>query len=259
MSLLPTKEWASDIVNDVQSDMVDPILISAWQFYIQHAGIEIEQEVLDRGWAGAGMWFNRLAHLNGSFQDSVVALPHMSEFPDIMNEVRDLVQKENPGVTGTDIFKPRLSRNRPVALGPADTNIAIALYETYKLWNEDGGAEGDPEKEIIYNAFMDTMNMILGTDGLFDIRGANVSVHPLVQLIMIGKGMVESTIRNLGVAAGTSFMGGIVKAANNNANNFFAGVSGMMTATAFLGLTAGLVLFYVLPFLPFVYFFFAVG
>lgn len=259
MSLLPTKEWATDIITDVQETFIDPVLISAWQFYVQNAGIEIEDEILDRGWAGAGMWFNRLAHLNGSFQDSVVALPHMSKFPDVMIQVQDMVQKENPGVTGTDLYKPRLSRNRPVALGPADTSRAVALYETYKLWNEDGGAEGDPEKEIMYNAFMDTMNMIMGTDGLFDIRGANVSTHPLVQLIMIGKGMVESTIRNLGVAAGTSFMGGIAKAAGSGPNNFFAGVSGMMTSTAFLGLTAGLVLFYVLPFLPFVYFFFAVG
>ena len=259
VSLLPEKEWSSEIVNDVQTNMLDPALIAAWQFYIQHAGIEIETDILNRGWAGAGMWFNRLAHLNGSFQDSVVAIPKMSKFPAVMEEVRNDVQKENAGVTGTDLFKPRLSRGKAVALGPADTDRATALYETYKLWNEDGGADGDPEKEVIYNAFMDAMNMIMGTDGLFDIRGANVSTHPLVQLIMIGKGMVESTIRNLGVAAGTSFMGGIAKAMGSGANNFFAGVSGMMTSTAFLGLTVGIVLFYVLPFLPFVYFFFAVG
>lgn len=259
VSLLPEKEWSSDIVNDVHSMIVDPALVSAWQFYIQNAGIEIEDEILLRGWAGAGMWFNRLAHLNGSFQDSVTALPQMSKFPLVMEHVREDVKKENPGVSGTEMFKPRLSRGRPVAIGTdADTSRASAMYETYKLWNDDGGADGDPEKELLYNAFMDTMNMIMGTDAVFDIRGANVSTHPLVQLIMIGKGMVESTIRNLGVAAGTSFMGGLA-GAGSKANSFFSGVSGIMSTTAFIGLTAGIVLFYVLPFLPFVYFFFAVG
>jgi len=205
------------------------------------------------------MWFNRLAHLNGSFQDSVTALPQMAKYPLVMEQVRDALKKENANVGGTDLFKPRLSRDRPVGLGTeTDTSRAVALYETYKLWNDDGGAGGDPEKEITHNAFMDTMNMIMGTDGLFDIRGANVSTHPLVQLIMIGKGMVESTIRNLGVAAGASFMGGLA-GAGSGANNFFAGVSGIFSTTAFIGLTAGIVLFYVLPFLPFVYFFFAVG
>lgn len=259
-SLLPSKQWSSEIINDVQTMFLDPTVVGAWTFYANYAGIEIEADILNRGWAGAGMWFNRLAHLNGSFQDSVVALPQMSKYPIVMEEVRDALRKENAGVTGTDIFKPRLSRGKAIGLGQKnDTVRATTLYNTYKHWNQDGGAQGDPEKEVIYNAFMDAMNMIMGTDGLFDIRGANVSTHPLVQLIMIGKGMVESTIRNLGVAAGASFMGGIAKAAGSGANNFFSGVSGMMTSTAFLGLTVGIVLFYVLPFLPFIYFFFAVG
>ncbi len=257
--LTPSKEWSETIKDQIQSLIIDVALLDAWTFYLNNSDIEIENTILNRGWAGAGMWFNRLAHLNGTFQDSITALPHMSLYPSVMEYVRDTQQAENAGVTGTELFKPYLSRERQIPFGPGDKNTAIALHKTYELWNEDGGASGDPEKEVMYNAFMDAMNMVLGTDGLFDIRGANVHLNPLVQLIMIGKGMVESTIRNLGVAAGTSFMGGIANAAGSGANNFFAGVSSMMTSTAFLGLTAGLVLFYVLPFLPFVYFFFAVG
>lgn len=259
-SQTPSKVWTDYIIRNIHTDVVNPLLIRAWRFYVEHADIEIEEEILRRGWGGAGMWFNRLAHINGSFQDAANAVPMLRQYPKVMEFVRDSVRRENAGITGTEQFSPNLVRGRNAAFDrPGDLNRATAMYETYKLWNDDGGASGDPEKEIVYNIIIDGMNMILGTDALFDIRGANVQTHPLVQLIMIGKSMVESTIRNLAVAGGTAFMGGMMASLTNNANNFFSGISKLMTSTAFLGLTAGVVLFYVLPFLPFVYFFFAIG
>jgi hypothetical protein len=71
--------------------------------------------------------------------------------------------------------------------------------------------------------------------------------------------MVESTIRNIGVAAGLSFMGGVAKAVSGTDNNFMSAMSSIIFSTAFIGSTAGVVLYYIVPFLPFVYFFFAVG
>lgn len=66
--------------------------------------------------------------------------------------------------------------------------------------------------------------------------------------------MVESAVRSLGYAALGTTLGaaGVGGALGGIAANFFISV-------AMMGLTVGFVLFYVVPFLPFIYFFFAVG
>lgn len=257
----PEKIWSETIVDGWQSDFFTN-LVSAWQLFIPNSGLEIEADILNRGWAGAGMWFNRLADINGRFQTAVGAIPEMRQYPLVMEEVRDILRQSDPSMVGIKQFSPNRSDGSPIALagGQKDADRAKALYKTYTHWNDDGAAGGDPENEVIYNVFMDGMNMIFGTDGVFDIRGTNVHTHPLVQLILIGKGMVESTIRNIGASTATSFMGGIVRSTGSQSGAaVLDAISSFLFSTAFLGLTAGLVLYYVVPFLPFVYFFFAVG
>lgn len=256
-TVTPGKEWVENIIDQMQIS-TDIGLVAAWEFYVQNSGIEIEDEILNRGWAGAGMWFNRLADLNSSFQTAVDGVPQIAAFPSVMENVRDQIRQHDPGVNGIEQFRPNTSQGTQVALPQDDINRAKALYKNYEALVKDGVAGGNPETEVVYNFFMDAMNMIFGVDGIFDIRGTNVHTHPLVQLIMIGKGMVESTIRNLGGAAGLSFMGGIAKVASGSNDNILSALSGFLFSTAFFGLTAGIVLFYVIPFLPFVYFFFAV-
>lgn len=256
----PGKEWIERTIDEVQTS-IDPEIVAAWNFYVQNADLEIETEILDRGWAGAGIWFNRLADLNGSFQDSITALPVARSMPLIMEQTRDYLQQHDPGADGGQRFRPYTSQGARIQYpgGDTDANRAAALYKNFQALTTDGTAGGDPEKEVVYNFFMDAMNIIFGTDGIFDMRGANVHVHPLVQLIMIGKGLVESTIRNLAVATGFSFMGGIAKVASGSSSSLFSAISGFIFSTSFFGLTAGIVLFYVVPFLPFIYFFFAVA
>lgn len=257
----PDKVWMEAAVAAVNAT-VDPLLIQAWRDYIPNSNLEIDATILNRGWAGAGMWFNRLADINGSFQTAVNAIPEIRAYPLTMEETRKQIIEHNAGTVGVELFSPNMADGGTVDLDGQDQDIARAkaLYINYKKLNEDGTAGGNLDREAVYNIFMDAMNMILGTDGVFDLRGANVATHPLVQLIMVGKGMVESTIRNLGVATASSFLGGIATAAKNTSGAaVMEAVSSFFFSTAFLGLTAGIVLFYVIPFLPFVYFFFAVG
>ncbi|MFP4313743.1 MAG: DotA/TraY family protein [Alphaproteobacteria bacterium] len=257
----PTKLWSETTVDALQGT-ANTMLINAWQDHIPNMGIEIETAILDRGWAGAGMWFNRLAQINGSFQAAVNSVPEIRLYPIVMEEVRKVLLQTDPSMVGIKQFSPNTSDGSPVALanGQQDTDRARAMYRTYQHWNEDGRAGGNVENEVVYNIFMDAINMIFGLDGVFDIRGANVHTHPLVQLILVGKGMVDSTIRNIGASTATSFAGGVAAAAGNQAGaSIMEAISSFLFSTAFLGLTAGLVLYYVVPFLPFVYFFFAVG
>ena len=107
---------------------------------------------------------------------------------------------------------------------------------------------------------IDLVNMLLGSRGLFDMC-KNVAIHPIAQLSATGKGMVESAVAMLAV-------GGIAKAVGGLASFFEKGkdlsavaktFSSMFFSLATIGLIVGFILFYILPFLPFIYFFFAVG
>ena len=136
------------------------------------------------------------------------------------------------------------------------------MHHVFRYWHEDGINTATP-KSSSANVIETGMNMVFGTYGLFSMR-ENPHIHPLTQLIALGKGLVESTIRNIAGSTVFAALGGFVGAlgdgkATKNTAGVFNAVSGFLSATAFVGLTAGLVLFYVLPFLPFVYFYFAVA
>lgn len=74
--------------------------------------------------------------------------------------------------------------------------------------------------------------------------------------------MIESSIRNIGIAAGTSLGSGLMRILGMGST---AGQVMMQTASGFVSKVAtttiliGFMLYYVLPFMPFLYFFFALG
>lgn len=145
-------------------------------------------------------------------------------------------------------------------MGTSEAKRAGILSTAYNIWSQEGADQTSGDKKIINNAFHDAMSIILGVDGIFNIRKDNAHVHPLAQLSMIGKGMVERTIRNMAISNTSAFMGGFSKAVGyGGAATLIEAVGGIFSMTAFLGLTIGVTLYYILPFLPFIFFFFAVG
>ena len=132
--------------------------------------------------------------------------------------------------------------------------IASILSKVYILWNKKGKDQSTQSKVVTNNYMQDILNLILGTNGLFDIRGKNAHVHPLAQLAMVGKGLVEAAVRNILGATGTSLLGGLGQVLNKQFAASMTAASKFAQGAAFLGITAGVTLFYILPFLPFVYF-----
>src|SRR5690606_33194658 len=67
----------------------------AVEYYIREArqamassgGLSIPEELLNRGWAGAGIWYNRIAEINGAFFSAVNHLPVPSKLPLPMEQV----------------------------------------------------------------------------------------------------------------------------------------------------------------------------
>jgi len=254
-------EAADSTWRDSQLDMtrnqVRGSLRKNYNDYLQSLTMNEDQdEVLKRGWGGAGMWYNHIAELNGSYVTATQALPELRKFPMTMEDVRKAKNKVDEAVSPQKQFDPSFIRDIGTAnKAQIDSYQAETLNAAYTFWEESSG-----NVDSSGNMFEDTMNLIFGVEALFQMRTENAQLHPLAQLSLIGKGMVETTIRNIMLSSGLGLTSGVVGA-------FFGGLpelgmktlSGFLFSTAFLGLTAGLVLYYVLPFMPFLYFFFAVS
>lgn len=270
---LPDSSWRSANISQAPAGYQitqNQAVRIAWSLLARNGTTKMmENQIMIRGWAGAGIWYNKIAELNGAFFNGVASIPTMDKFPLVMEQVRQVrMRRDNSAFSEQDMYKPSINpgsgNDSPnISIGRGDQElreVGVPLYAVQQYW----GDRSDPEKEEEIengNLFIYVVNFILGTSGIASIRGANAHLHPLAQLVAVGKGLVDRTVQNLAGSTVATFLGGILKA-NRQTQGIAAAaemVSGLLEITAFVGLTAGFVLFYVLPFLPFVYFFFAVG
>ncbi|MGQ0527323.1 MAG: DotA/TraY family protein [Alphaproteobacteria bacterium] len=238
---------------------------SAWNTYNQQGtDIRITDEILKRGWAGAGMWYNIIADINGGFVGAAFNMPLFTKYPIIMEQVLSEKQKTDAEVEPDKQFDCKTAKGLIQLKDPADKKeayaVACVLSEYIAWWNVGGTDQAKADATPIGNFILDVMNMLFGTEGLMGIRSENALIHPLAQLTALGKGLVESAILYVGVSVISAAGGGMLTAMGKQQVGALLNLaSDIAVSLAFIGLTAGFILYYVLPFLPFLYFFFAVG
>lgn len=230
------------------------------------ATFELTDDIKERGWGGAGIWYSKIAEINGAYTVAAANFPKTNAWPLVLQDVLEQKQSAQANTLPCKLFEPNLPDEAgELTLTPRETYYATVMDETYQYWS-CGHAR------LTSNVIWDAISAVFGTDGLFDIREASsseitnpdgttttkVSVHPLTQLTLVGKSLVESAIRSMMWAMVGSVAGG--------ANAILApfdvsaqAASGFFVSIATVGLSMGFMLFYILPFLPFIYFFFAVG
>ncbi len=259
--------------NFYTSNFVEPAIISAWDNYVSNSiYANYGADIQSRGWGGAGIWYNKIAEINGGWMDAVRNIPYMDKYPLIMEEVRKFRQQNSQGTTNLELFQPSVKadgensaqKKFKTSLGEgALDQIALPLYRVFQFWNpKNNGKFGyDMDKAPTENVFLNAINLLLGTTGLMNIRGANQYMHPMAQLVAVGKGLINSAVLGIAGTSVSSFVGGVARGIDKNSGiaGFAESASKVFSAVAFIGLTAGFVLFYVLPFLPFLYFYFAVA
>lgn len=268
----PSTDWRSGFVKTMKGLLKQEILDSWENYVLNSVYADFETEVLNRGWGGAGIWYNKIAEINGGWMDGVRGVPYMDSYPLVMEQVKQYKQQHTKTSNALKLFEPSIAaasgeeaqKKFIVDLGDgALNNIGKPLYQVFRYWNSqtDGKTNDELNNEQVKNAFLSAFNLLLGTTGLVSIRGANQHLHPMAQLVAVGKGLVNSAVFNMAGATSTAFLGGMLKSlgAFSNIAGLAEAASGVFYATAFLGLTAGFVLFYVLPFMPFLYFYFAVA
>lgn len=224
---------------------------------------DIRDETLALGWGGAGIWYNRIAQINGAYVVTTMNSPAGQKYPSVMENVLEQKKKQDSKFSGCKAFEPNLSNDKPVYLSPKDQKYAAIFNAVHQYWNCD-------KPKNASNFFIDAMNAIFGTGGLMAIRDSvtttdadgnekEVQIHPLAKLSALGRSLVESAIRNMGMAIGASFFGGLGGGLDPQIGQTLGAASSMFVSIATIGLSIGFITYYILPFLPFIYFFFAVG
>lgn len=239
-----TKHYMDGTKTAITEAIIDQVAEGRWS---------VPAQLRQTGWAGAGIWYNRIAEMNGPITSAVFNVPGVAKYPDVMEEVRKKKEQEEEDVTIQDAFDPVTVKGEPVKLPRAqDPKLAEIYNIAFMSWQREGVSTGS-KNDSTGNIVIDTINLLFGTEGLFNMR-ENADVHPLAQLVGIGRSLVESTIRNLSGAALATLLQAIpgVGAAAGT-------VASLAITVAMIGLTVGFILFYIVPFLPFIYFFFSVS
>jgi hypothetical protein len=253
----PTAEWADDAI-DTFDFFADGI---AWGVQLAQIGAgpyPVQLPILQRGWAGAGIWYNTIAELNGAIMDAAYNLPVVSRMPKVMEEVEKQRRQADSYPDAKNRYRPYLSAGNATVSEKRDHEIAMALNGVYLYWLENQSFLA-PDVQMRGDSFTDAINFIFGTEGVFQLRD-NKDIHPMAQLVAIGKGIMNATVRNLAFGLGISTFGGVKEIYDSQSGGVNVKLIGWAVMTvASLGLTVGFLLFYILPFIPFMYFFFAVG
>lgn len=213
-----------------------------------------------KGWAAAGIWYNKIAELNGNLTVAAFAMPLPYKYPAIMEEVWSIKVKHENEVRPKDRFTPEIPKLKDLSKyigGQENLKIATVLGLAFKAYDAPNAAttHAKPSGSVIFDA----ITALLGTNGLYDMR-RNPNAHPLAQVVGIGRALVESAVRNLGYASIATVSGIMVgDILGEYAGQLASTAASLFITIAMMALTIGFLLFYIVPFLPFIYFFFAVG
>ncbi len=228
------------------------VLINA-AVLLQRQSPEWFEQLLELGWGGAAIWYNKVAQINGGLISAVQSLPMPKNYPYVMEEIWQQRAGSDSSVSAETAGRFRRGTDAPVHMSDDEgEEIGKAMFHMMSLWREN-----NDEMPLTANAFIDGIISLFGLEGLMNITANEAeNIHPLALLAAIGRSIVDSSIRNLGYSMGA----GMASLLGPQMFGQVAGTSSsFLVQVAMIGLAVGFVLFYVIPFLPFIYFFFAVG
>ena len=213
--------------------------------------------IMERGWVAMSAYYRQIADLNGLIFSAVQNMPAPTKYPFVMELIAQQHDSSDTVPNLGERFNPLLQSGKLADLPrPGDQYIAAALYSGYRFWADDNLA-GPKVKKESGNAVMDAINAIFGTEGLFNMLNNN-DVHPLAQLSALGRSMLEASIRNIFVGSTVGLVSDIIEKKFQIGIGPLPKVAGdFASKIGMVGISIGFMLYYVLPLLPFVYFFFA--
>jgi conjugal transfer/type IV secretion protein DotA/TraY len=236
--------------NDVTTKISDLI-----QQEIENGQWNVSKQLRDKGWAGAAIWYNRLAEMNGQVSTAIFNMPQPVKYPYLMEHVAQQKRMKNENLATADLFTPEMADGEKMTYPRAgDEQFLPAMARAFYVWENAKFFEPN-HTEVQGKIFVDAVNAIFGTSGIFEMR-KNKDIHPLAQLSSLGKSMMEAALRNMAVGLvggkASQMIEGFIGAAGGGISGFLGMVGKVTMAMSFT-------LFYVLPMLPFIYFIFGVS
>lgn len=252
----PPAEFKSATATALYADVEEAIKEAAEEQANSPSWAKDAALVGELGWGGAGLWYNKIAQINGSLVTGVNNTPQIRAMPATMEYLRRRQLQENMGNIDPSVLSTASEQEIQFSTN-TEQMIARGLTAVHGYWTQDDLRQDGlgSQSASTGNLLIDTINLIFGTRGLFDMC-ANTKVHPLAQLSILGKGLIEASIRNLGMSI-VAGLGGALPIPIAGAA--LSAASSILLSVASITITMGFMLFYVLPFMPFLYFFFAVG
>jgi hypothetical protein len=260
--ILPNHEFVKEISTVYQWNFENDLDIAIDRQV--NSGSWTSDELKKRGWGGAGIWYNKVSDMNGIVTSAVMNVPIVSHYPMIMEQIMENKVKQDGHVSVETRYKPDISGmdDNTTGLQKDDLDMADVMWEGFDLWQKAGFGQGSHTAAtgiLLY----DIVNEFFGTSGLYRLKD-NEGTHPLAMLVGMGRSLIEAAMKNLGFSIASATAGGILAVlddlpiAGEGAQAASAAVSFLMTFVI-IGLTIGFALYYVIPFMPFIYFFFALG
>ena len=225
-----------------------------------------KERMVQQGWGAAGMWFSNIAKVNQQYMDAIG-----SGVP-IFGNVSDVGAGDSAERRGFMRFFGSMGLNSGTATVIEQT-ISFAkdrygehiqqdsLYDSTSFTLPDEGLYSDGSKMV-----SDAIIGIFAGGPLRDLK-SNPTLDPMARLVHGGHWMVSGSMLMFGAGAVAGIVGtvaGVFKSIpvigglSDEAANVFKGVASLLFAIGVIGLLAGIMLAYVLPLIPFIYFTFAV-
>lgn len=263
----------TDVAGEFDPDGYWTLDNTAWDSVGSQNPFMLDPQILGYGWGGAGLWFNKISERNGSLYTAVTSLPQIQRFPLVMERLKEERRKTDPKNASKfcENYDPRKSGvsssnkgdERSQFTAELEVSLSSVCYQLYD--NESLYSKTVTNTAVPTGPVESAIASIISEFKVFDVQENN-EVTPMAQLSSIGRVLVDKGILGFVGSAAVAAFGGMMHAASaggvDGADMFGSAagsLSGVMTTFAVIGLTGGLVLHYMLPFMPFVYFFFAVG
>jgi len=232
--------------------------------------MDMSADVLARGWGGAGIWYNKVAEFNGAMVDATYSIPKPVSYPMVMEYVATVKKSLESSTNPRYRFSPMTSNGKGVSIekyaqgydldNPAvDIEIANLLSDIFETVGDDEITERPRPAPVANDPVKNMFMTIFSESGLLDVRN-NDGVFPLSKLTMLGNSIINKTILSIGAGGIVSGFGGLLSGAGAaDLGAAFEQGGGVLLGFASTGLIIGFILAYLIPFFPFIYFYFAVG
>lgn len=254
-SEIPNAAFMTGLVQDIRSNFSSEMASIIADESSEASLWSVPPELIEKGWGGAAIWYNRIAQINGAVTGAVFNLPSVTKYPLVMEYVALYKKRAEKDPNPLSIFNPHVKGQNAIQFqNPDDKIIAFLLNDAHERFsvisNYTGRTGATP------NPFIEAINYTFGINGIYDLLN-NPNVSPLAQLSSLGKGMMDASIRNIAAGKLTGFLGKII--GQKTFNQFAETASNFASAVGFAMLGVSFILYFILPLLPFIYFFFAVG